>query len=394
MAHAEGLGLGEGVLDAHGRGVARGHQHRPHPRRAEGVHGEGERERRVDAPREPDDRPGEAVLLHVVPDPRGERPVDALLDRQGLGDRPGPQPHRRAGVDLERMEALHEGGRAQGHRAVGVHGEGGPVEDQLVLPTHEVDVGDGDPVLPGPAHDDLLALGLLPHVVGRGVQVQDEARACGDRLAHRRLRPDVLADRQPHRQPVEVEDAGRGALAEVALLVEDAVVGQALLVVAGGDVPAAQERAGVVDALGRVLGVAEDDVDARHLAGDRGEGPLDPGVEPRAQQQVLGRVAGQGQLGEEDQSGAEPVTRRAGRLDDAPGVAVHVPDQEVDLGQGDAQGGPHRFSTPRGGSPRGRPRSSGPRPSAGRCPPGNGWSGSRLPRARRTWPPPCRSSRR
>ena len=47
--------------------------------------------------------------------------------------------------------------------------------------------------------------------------------------------PDVLADRQPEAVVAQVEDGAGGARLEVALLVEDAVVGQVHLAVDGVD---------------------------------------------------------------------------------------------------------------------------------------------------------------
>ena len=61
--------------------------------------------------------------------------------------------------------------------------------------------------------------------------------------------------------------------------------------------------------------------------------------EAGAEQQVLGRVAGDHELGEEDEIGAR-VTGAAEPLDDAGRVAVEVADDAIDLGECES----HRFS--------------------------------------------------
>ena len=60
------------------------------------------------------------------------------------------------------------------------------------------------------------------------------------------------------------------------------------------------------------------------------------GDERGAQQEVLGRIAGDRQLGEHDEIGAGGLGGLV-RLEDAVDVAVEVTDDDVDLGGGDAQ---------------------------------------------------------
>jgi len=79
--------------------------------------------------------------------------------------------------------------------------------------------------------------------------------------------------------------------------------------------------------------------DHRHVTGRRGETPQRVevgGHEVRPMDQVLGRVAGQGQFG-----GEEDVRPERGRLlhrvEDALAVAVYVTHHDVDLGAGDPE---------------------------------------------------------
>src|SRR5207247_1224678 len=61
------------------------------------------------------------------------------------------------------------------------------------------------------------------------------------------------------------------------------------------------------------------------------------GEEMRLEEQILGRIAVDGELGEHDELGA-PVARLVERLDDFRGVAVYVPDRRVELRKRNAKG--------------------------------------------------------
>ncbi len=98
----------------------------------------------------------------------------------------------------------------------------------------------------------------LAGVVGGGGDVEDQ-RGAGERLvAGRRAGlPDVLAHGQPDALGADVDHGAGGSGLEVALLVEDAVVGQVDLAVDRVDGPVGEYGGGVVDVLG-TLGEADD----------------------------------------------------------------------------------------------------------------------------------------
>jgi len=126
------------------------------------------------------------------------------------------------------------------------------------------------------------------------------------------------------------------AKAAGAQLVEDAVVGQPELAVDPDDVPAGTDGRGVVDVV-VALGEADDRRDADRTIGE----PVD--ARPRAreevllEEQVLGRVAGDRELGEEDEVGAGGL-RLVQAADDALAVPSQVADDRVDLRESE----PHR----------------------------------------------------
>jgi hypothetical protein len=174
-----------------------------------------------------------------------------------------------------------------------------PVEDQLVLAPVERAERDRREVVAGALGDHLLALEALAGVVGRGVDVDDEPRA-GQRLVGQRRAgdPDVLADRQPDLDAVDLDDRAARAALEVAQLVEDAVVGQVDLAIDRLHGAVGAHRRGVVGVLG-ALGEADDRHDALGVGSDALDRGACVGEEVLLEQQVLGRVAGDHELGEQ-----------------------------------------------------------------------------------------------
>ncbi len=143
-----------------------------------------------------------------------------------------------------------------------------PVEDELVLAADEPAEGDAGDVLARALGEHPLALGALAGVVGGGGDVDDQRRA-GERLlaGGRPGLPDVLADGQADARAAPSSiTAPAGAGLEVALLVEDAVVGQVDLAVDRVHAPVGEHGGGVVDVLG-ALGEADDRRRARRRVG-------------------------------------------------------------------------------------------------------------------------------
>ena len=131
------------------------------------------------------------------------------------------------------------------------------VEDQLVLAAHLVAVDDRRAGLGGAAAHQRQPEVVLGPLVRRGVGGDDQVDAGlpGD-PARAALDPEVLADGQRDVDPVQPDDRQLGAGHEVAGLVEDAVVGQVPLVVAGHHLAAVQQRRGVARGAPPRVGVA------------------------------------------------------------------------------------------------------------------------------------------
>ncbi len=307
-----------------------------HALRPERVHGEREHDRRVHAAREADDHAREGVLVHVVAHAQHDRAPHALLARR----------QRRQALRLEvdalvRLDHVHAGERClEGRRpvhdaAADVHRERAAIEHQLVLPADEVRVDERQPGLPRARGEVRLALRLLALLVGRGVQRDHELRARGAHARGHVRMPDVLADERRDAYAADLYHDRRRAGVEVALLVEHLVVRQPLLAVAHEHGAVPQPGGGVVQRPVRVLGVAHEDVDAARGVGDARESGVDALAEPAVEQQVLGRVAGDRELGRHQQPSAQLARRRDAR-DDLVRIPGRVADHRVELGERDA----------------------------------------------------------
>ena len=180
----------------------------------------------------------------------------------------------------------------------------------------------------------------------------------GDRAA---LLPEVLADGQGEGGTGVAQDRGALAGDEVAALVEDSVVGQVMLDVAGHHVTVVQHGGSIHRRAARAAGDAEisivEMIEVAHdadefaqavvietageimQAGDRGI------LEGRTQGEILDGVAGQGHLGEEGHVGAALL----GKPSLAPHqcrIAGQIADDRVHLGEGEADPGHARRLPP------------------------------------------------
>ena len=142
----------------------------------------------------------------------------------------------------------------------------------------------------------------------------------------------------PDEHVAELEEHELAPRREVPVLVEDAVVGEEVLAVDAGDLAARADERRV-----REIAVEGRRPDERHGVGARARDLVDGGAsradEARPEQEILGRIAGDRELGEHDEIG-----RRASRLGDRArdplDVAVEVADDDVQLGERE----PHRHA--------------------------------------------------
>jgi hypothetical protein len=141
--------------------------------------------------------------------------------------------------------------------------------------------------------------------------------------------PHVLADRGAYVGVTEAKQEEVTTFREVAVLVEDAVVRQELLPVDPADLTVGAHRARVRE-VPVEPGRADERDHVRRRAGDLSERLARGAQEPGAKQEILGRVAGDSELGEEDEIRPLGSCLRYGR-DDFVAVPVEVSDGQVQL---------------------------------------------------------------
>ena len=234
--------------------------------------------------------------------------------------------------------------RAAGEQvALGVERQRAAVEDELVLAADLVHVHERRVGVGGARRQHLLAVGGLAAVVRRAVDVDGQLGAAVGLHRQRTVRaPDVLADRDADvdaADDVQLERIGLVARREVAGLVEHGVVRQQPLAVRAEDL-AAGAHGRRVEQVAVLVDEPDDGRAAAGAGGQLAERGLVVGDEPGLHHEVLGRVAGDRQLGEGDDVAPGRVGLVVG-VEQLGQVAVDVADGRVQLGQRDAQHG-HR----------------------------------------------------
>ena len=219
-----------------------------------------------------------------------------------------------------------------------VHHERGTVEHQFILTADQVRIKQRNAGRANPLAHHRLAVADLAGLIGRGVEIQNQPGPGRRGLLHRARLPDVLANGEPDRHAAQLEHTRRIARLEIALFVEDAVIGQPLLAVGVLDGAIADHCRAVVHAGVGGLGKTDDDGDAVDLSRQPLQGVFHGGQKIPAQNQILGRIAGQRQLREHHRVRAQPVARLPRRLQHPARIAGHVADEKIQLGNGDAKG--------------------------------------------------------
>ena len=237
-------------------------------------------------------------------------------------------------IDVGDHEILGERAPARDALRALVEDDAAAVEDQLVLSPHHVEKGHADEIVDGASGQHHLAIVRLARVERRAVDRDDQFRTRQGLPARGTARiPDVLTDVHGERDVTAGEHGRFRARLEVSVLVEHAVVRQVLLVIDAGPAAVVQDRGRVEDVVA-LVDEAHHGGEAAGGAGDLGQRAQVRLDERRLEEQVLGRVAGDRQLGKGHQAAAE----RARLLEtgaDLGDVALEVPDRRVDLGEGD-----------------------------------------------------------
>ena len=354
------------VVAGVGRREPRWHRRRVDVLGAERVDGDRGGERRVDAAADPEHDVAEPVLGDVVAEPEPEREphlLELALERDdcrrhgvtdGLGVGQVEDPRRRDGdpgtlelasahvaqptthcfgrIEVDNEQRLLEPGSPRDHLALVVEHDRVTVEDELVLAADEVAEGEVGGVVARPRDQHLLAILGLADVERRRRRVDDERRPGQREVGRRWARlPDVLADGRADEDVSRAEHQQISPFGEVAVLVEDPVVGEKVLAVDRLHAPVEAHR-GSVEEVALEDRAADERGHAHARLRDLVERLARGADETRAEEQILGRVPGHRQLGEKHELGCR-LLALGDRLDDALDVAVERADGDVELGK-------------------------------------------------------------
>ena len=176
-------------------------------------------------------------------------------------------------------------------------------------------------------------------MVRRRGDVHQELCAAKREIRRRRAGlPHVFANSRTDQRLSELEQDEIASRCEVTVFVEDAVVRKEALAIDRFHFPARADGA-CVEEIAIEVRRPDERSDTAARSGDLVELPFGGANKPGPQEEVLGRIAGDDQLREEDDVHAVPF-RLVDALDDALRVTVEVADDGVDLGEPES----HAFS--------------------------------------------------
>ncbi|MNF93615.1 hypothetical protein D3C84_762970 [compost metagenome] len=224
---------------------------------------------------------------------------------QGLQRRRRFPLFQRLAVDKTHQRQLFgKGGQLVGQLALAVEHLGATIEYQFVLTTDLIEVNQRQAGLLATLGHQLAAdPGFLLIVWGGidGEQQLGTGRLCRESRA--RL-PQIFADEQAQLVATERHHASIARRGEVTLLVEHPVVGQILLEVTGDELALLIERGCIVERFAFAPGVSHQNGATTLPGRDTRQGRLHPYHQIAAQQQIFRGIAGQRQLGADQQIGA------------------------------------------------------------------------------------------
>ena len=236
------------------------------------------------------------------------------------------------------------------HIASGLQREAAALEHNLVLPAHQVGIHQRQPGGLHPLAHGGLALAAFARMERRSVQHHQQlCTGCFGCLG-RGIEPGILADQQPAAQAGttrirQVEHHRPVAGHKVPALVEHLVIGQVLLGVGVQRLAVAQHRGGIEQLGHRHAAPARtgllahgmthhqrEAIEGSRFGGDGLQGIIAGIQKSRTQEQVLRRIAAQGQLGGDQQLRTLGMGF-VGSGNDAAHVASEVAHHKVELGQ-------------------------------------------------------------
>ena len=236
------------------------------------------------------------------------------------------------------QQRLLEGRGLGAEAVVGAEHEGGAVEDQLVLPAHLVGVDQRQAGLTDERDGSVEAGVPLVALEGRAVDRDHDLGArFGEALGHLG-KPKILAHHGAEAHAAKRDRPRQPGAGEHPLLVEDAVIGQLVLVAPRRDRAAVEQQHRVVEPA--VVDPGGADEERRPAVRGRRRERLHRGLrlllEHRLEDEVLGRVAGHHELGADHEVRAFRRGLGAGAQDQRL-VALQVAHRGVELRERDGE---------------------------------------------------------
>ena len=247
---------------------------------------------------------------------------------------PGSGLHRAGRIDrqIDRVHALGECRGPRGDRPLASMTKELPSNTSSSWPPIKLTNTSGIAGLADSRAADLLfTLNLLVHLVGRGVDHQQHLRARRARPAAGCGIPDVLAHQNRRFHAVQFDHRRLRAGSEIALFVENPVIGQRGLAVIGEHRAVANHDGRIEDELALVFRITGDQGDPAHLALQPRDRARDLRAHARMEQQILGRIARHGEFRQHHHIGARSHRAPDSPLDDARGIALDVADDHIEL---------------------------------------------------------------
>ena len=310
---------------------------------AERVGGDGGGHRAIDAAAEAEDSGMEVAFVEVIAGTEGEGEEEFL----GIGEWEGRGRRRGSGVEFDDGGIFLEGSELGLDGAIGIDGERAAIEDELIISADGVAVEDGDAVLGGDGLEELdSALGFTGGERG-GAEIEESGGALIDEggdgggevegAREEGIGPEIFADGDAEEGAGDGDWGDVGSGFEVAIFLEDVVIGEARFVDEAEGFSAFEDGGGVVEGL-TAVGVG---VEAPDDQGDVGDGLVEEeesgvveGEEALIEEEILWGVAGEGEFWGEDEIGALAGEGVVG-FEDAEGIGVEIADGGVELGEAD-----------------------------------------------------------
>ena len=244
----------------------------------------------------------------------------------------GARPAIRVALPVARPDDLAPLRQPHGECSVGIDDERSAVEHELVLPAHLVHVEQREPGLLDARGRQLDALLELFSLERRSVGHDQHVRAAARQVRGHGRVPHVLANHEAEADAPKLDRLGQRPRGEDAFFVEDAVVGQIVLVADGGNPPIREEHGGVVDGAGAVLlPRRRDEHGGTGFRVERERIDRAPRLRQHGwtQHEVLGRVSDQRELAAHQQVAA--FAARDTRFTDPRQIAGDVTNRGIDL---------------------------------------------------------------